>query len=324
MSKAIPPVPKPRGFHVDRHRSGIRTYTGLSAMSGYLISFVTHLLLFIGLAIGVTRGIPSDKLVVTVSNSQFLSDDDLDLTSDFSVQPTPLVTDEPVPSIVEPEFAVAPKMEVELPDLEQQIGTSGNVKGELAKATARDGSNRKGLSGMGGGSSFFGIESAGEKFVFIVDSSRSMQGKRWEHANKELLRSISELGPDQKFFVICFDYVARPAFDLLPENIKFLTASNNSRRRIRQWIQSLDLGSNTRPADAMRLALALRPDAIYLLSDGELEDDTYEMLALANHDASTGKVIVPIHTISLYSTSGRELLELIASNNGGKFVNVDK
>jgi von Willebrand factor type A domain len=325
MSIETSQEPTPSVIAGDRSLSSSRPYSSISACLAYSVSFVTHAVILVGLALGVTKGIQSDNVVVSVSNATYSPDDVVELNSDFSIKSAPPVSEESLPSIAESEFASAAPIQIELPVIEQELGANNaSLQGELAKATARDSLKKKGLSLNGSGSSFFGIESTGEKFVFIVDSSRSMEGKRWEHANKELFRSIAELGPDQKFFVICFDFAARPAFDLLPSNIKFLSSSNNSRRRIRQWIQGLGLGSNTRPAEALRLALALQPDAIYLLSDGELEDDSYEMLALINHDVSTGKAIVPIHTISLYSTSGRELLELIASNNGGKFVNVDK
>jgi hypothetical protein len=299
-------------------------YLGLSACSSYLVSFIVHLLLIIGLAIGVVHGVSSDVVLLSLSTSGQVDSDDQDIDADFSIDSSPAIELEESPASVQSTLTSVTDMELVLPEVEQSLASSasGGVSTALGMADSVQGGKKNGKSLAGSGSSFFGIESSGEKFVFVVDSSRSMEGKRWMQANKELMRSVTALGPTQKFYVICFDQVARPAFDLHPSEVNFLASSNNSRRRLKQWIQNLTLGSNTRPAEALRMALALKPDAIYLLSDGELEDESYQMLATANHDPKTGQTIVPIHTISLFSTAGKELLELIASNNGGKFVHV--
>ena len=61
------------------------------------------------------------------------------------------------------------------------------------------------LSGSGGGggierggATFFGTTVPGTRFVYVVDASRSMAGNRFRKAKHELVRSVSNLRPDQQ------------------------------------------------------------------------------------------------------------------------------
>ena len=56
----------------------------------------------------------------------------------------------------------------------------------------------QGLLGSARGS-FFGIEAGGHEFVYVLDVSGSMQGRRFDRASEELLRSVEQLGPHQRF-----------------------------------------------------------------------------------------------------------------------------
>jgi hypothetical protein len=65
----------------------------------------------------------------------------------------------------------------------------------------------------------------------------------------------------------------------------------------------------------------LRPDAVYLLSDGELQDDTRGYL-LRNNRERSGRQPVPVHTVSAGMLFGAQLLQVIAQENGGQFQQV--
>jgi len=167
---------------------------------------------------------------------------------------------------------------------------------------------------------FFGIQIVGERFVFVVDSSTSMQGRRWESACGELLRSLKELGPGQQFYLVCFDKLTKPYRGETP---RYLRSTQQQLRQVRSWLRQLDLGPNTLPRGAMELALAMEPDAIFLLSDGEFRDDTLEWLRLVNGYLDSGQRVIPIHTVSLLSHEGRWTLQTIAAENQGTFVAID-
>jgi hypothetical protein len=63
----------------------------------------------------------------------------------------------------------------------------------------------------------------------------------------------------------------------------------------------------------MSQALALRPDAIFLLSDGEFPDGTVEAIVKKN----TRKV--PIHCIDLAGGAAGDQLQRIAHESGGRY-----
>jgi hypothetical protein len=172
------------------------------------------------------------------------------------------------------------------------------------------------------GTRFFGSPAYGKKFVFVVDSSTSMRGIRWTTATQELMASLTNLITDAEFFVICFDIVEHPMFDQYPPDNRYLKGNPETLQRVEQWILSLELGHNTYPARALEIAIDMKPDAIFLLSDGKIRDNSVELLRIMNRSRETGKVRIPINTILLMSTEGQPQLQTIAEENGGKFRNV--
>lgn len=175
--------------------------------------------------------------------------------------------------------------------------------------------------GYGRGASFFGSHAYGDRFVFVVDSSSSMTGVRWNSACNQLIKSIEQLDSGQEFFVICFDYQTTFLFNLPPHRLKYSAKSEKSVRGVRTWLQSRTLGRATMPAEALQVALSLNPDAVFLLSDGELQDESLLMLRMINAPNTTTRQI-PINTISLFSGEGWWTLQQIAADSGGSFTPV--
>jgi uncharacterized protein with von Willebrand factor type A (vWA) domain len=170
------------------------------------------------------------------------------------------------------------------------------------------------LAGQGGGSigggsaSFFGLRASGGKFVYVVDYSGSMVGERLDTAKRELTRSIRALDRHAKFFIIFYSDTAEamPAKNLV-------RASPENCRHYLEWAQNATCGQGTAPRDAMLQALALRPTAIWLLSDGEFDPTVADAIRQAN----TQKVT--IHTVALVSNSGEAVLRRIAEENKGQY-----
>ena len=63
----------------------------------------------------------------------------------------------------------------------------------------------------------------------------------------------------------------------------------------------------------MALALAMRPDAVFLLSDGEFPEGTVEAIARKNRRK------VPIHCIDLTGGDAGDQLRQIARDSGGQY-----
>jgi hypothetical protein len=168
------------------------------------------------------------------------------------------------------------------------------------------------------GATFFGSYAQGRKFVFVLDSSTSMQGDRWPRACQELMYSIAKLEDGQEFLVLCFDHRTSCMLNLPRNRVEYFSNTPEVRAELQAWLSQHRLGPATHPANAMALALKLDPDAIFLLSDGELQDDTLFMLRRMNNGRSSfGQT--PVHTIALMSHYGVATLRLIAGENGGTF-----
>jgi hypothetical protein len=210
-----------------------------------------------------------------------------------------------------------PSLDDSLPSL--PVGTSSHAASQVAQAGgARGATGSGGIEGAGAGASFFGVSALGSRFVFVVDSSTSMRGMRWESAVEELQRSIESLSPDQRFAVICFDHDTYPFQNRSGAHDGYFMASRKSQLKLRAWLRHHELGYETFPGVALRIALGMNPDAIFLLSDGQIHDPSLEWLRQWNL-GSDGLPRIPIYTISLHSTQGAQTLRQIAQEHGGQF-----
>ena len=162
---------------------------------------------------------------------------------------------------------------------------------------------------------FFGAASAARSFVFVVDLSGSMQtNRRFDRLVNELTATIQTLSAEQQFSVVFFNDHPLPLFS--PRASQGLIPANkgNKQRAIR-WIRSRRPDGLTNPDLALEMALAMRPGAVYFLTDGEIVggDRLLERLARWN-DAGT-----PIHTLAFESREGEETLMRIAEQSGGTY-----
>lgn len=171
------------------------------------------------------------------------------------------------------------------------------------------------------GTRFFGIQATGKRFVFVVDSSSSMKWAKWRRACSELVASIESLGPDQSFCVFFFDAVPHLMFNQRPTELQMVPANSNNIIRLRRWMASVSFGDDTRPLAAVRQALALQPDAVFLLSDGEFHDPTLAYFRINDTRRTEGLLSRPIvvHTIGFKSQVGQATLREIADETGGTY-----
>ena len=171
-----------------------------------------------------------------------------------------------------------------------------------------------GLQGSGGpqgtgGASFFGLEAKGGKFVFVVDRSGSMSGSPMEAAKSEIIRSIMSLDDNMEVCVLFYD----DNF-LMMDDGRLLKASKANKNKILSWVGQVASGGGTDPSAAMAKALSLKPDAIWLLSDGQFSSEIATMIGQQNH---RGRVMIP--TIAFFSREGEAVLRQIATENRGRY-----
>ena len=159
---------------------------------------------------------------------------------------------------------------------------------------------------------FFGVKATGRNFVFVVDTSGSMSiNDRYLRCRAELLRSIGALKYGQKYFVIFFN---SQTF-VMPEN-KLVDARPAQITKTQEWCKLAVPSAGTEPWDGLARALRMKPDAIYLLTDGDF--DPMVVQRVANAQPQTKKI--PIHTICFESLQGSINLETIAKLTNGTYM----
>ena len=176
--------------------------------------------------------------------------------------------------------------------------------------------------------SFFGVSANGKQFVYVLDMSTSMGERtrygrtRFQVAAQELMRCVDALQSDQEFYVILFCY--RTLFfstdnSSTPTLVK-ATAAN--KRLLKVWLSQIRLNSGTDPRLGVLTALRLQPDAIFLLSDGELNGQRRNLHRLPGNPPLESIISghrrgTPIHTIAFEDEGNRARLRRVAESTDG-------
>ncbi len=193
--------------------------------------------------------------------------------------------------------------------------------------------------------SFYGIETRSKRIVYILDISGSMQwrlvayasgGKapraapkgerKFDHAVKELKRSITSLPKDAKFNIVCYSDIVRVWQKTL------IDASPEQKEKAFKWVDGAVVSGATNIFDAVERAFGiagrgardkrygLAADTFYLLTDGRpnrgrvIEPDA--MITEIGRLNKFKRVV--IHTIGLGRDADWEFLEDLAEQSGGQ------
>ena len=263
---------------------------GRTSLVGSLCSVIVHMLLLIslGLLFVVAEPPGAMELAMTIANT---SEPESFESFNVSIEPSTAeaaasssqnLTDKIPLEIVEPELDLELGAELAVVELVDPVaGLNDAVKSPGGKESGDKSNSKRG--------SFFGAQAYGDEFVYVVDMSTSMGERssygrtRFEVARRELLRSINELKPSQKFCVFMFCYRTRVMFDQRP---RMLRATSSNKHRLAMWVKTLTLGAGTDPRLGTMMALRLKPDAIFLLSDGEFNGQAKNLHAIRKIDRS--------------------------------------
>lgn len=190
-------------------------------------------------------------------------------------------------------------------------GAGGNDLVGLGDVEGGAGSGGSGLSSKKA-TEFFGIEGYGQKFVYVVDCSGSMnEAGKFQRAVYELLQSIEQLKSDQQYFVIFYNHLSYPM-----NSPGLVRATKEQFEKTRNWVSFAMPQGGTVPQPALLEALKMKPDAIFFLSDGLFDSSTERVVRTANRGKHTR---IPIHTIAFVNRENEALMRMIASNSGGKY-----
>ncbi|KKM44818.1 hypothetical protein LCGC14_1561480 [marine sediment metagenome] len=158
---------------------------------------------------------------------------------------------------------------------------------------------------------FYGIPSgSARKIVYVVDRSTSMTNELGA-VKRELKRAISTLTEGKSFHVIFYD--SGPPTEMPPRGL--VQATSERKQAAYAFINRIAAGGGTEPAPALDRALDLKPDVIYLLSDGQFPESAVARITGRNAGKGTA-----INTICFQNRSGETLLRKLAASNSGTYV----
>jgi hypothetical protein len=168
-------------------------------------------------------------------------------------------------------------------------------------------------TGRGGLDDIFPPDEEARKIVFVVDRSGSMTDSI-DYVKEELKGSIGELAEKKEFHVLF--YSSGPCVEMPTRRL--VDATKRNKAFAYEFIDGIIAQGGTDPSDALRRAFAVRPEVIYLLTDGEFDRAIVGLVRGLN---AGGRVRV--HTIGfLYTwpgTSAEGVLKQIAVENGGNY-----
>jgi hypothetical protein len=190
------------------------------------------------------------------------------------------------------------------PDKVQSFSTFGGIQMPSVPRNSDNGSDN--VEGDGE-ISFFGVEGKGSTIIYVIDMSGSMAGYRLERAKKELWESVKHLNRSQSFCILFFHGQM-----VAPMGVQVARATPAIKRKTWDALSLVEAFDGTDPSDAVQAAISLRPDVIYVLSDGEFEPEAVPAVASMNKDAG-----IIINTIGFQIDA--QSLRQIAQENRGEY-----
>jgi hypothetical protein len=183
-----------------------------------------------------------------------------------------------------------------------------------------------------------GIPTSAKNIVYILDFSSSMRNEdgRESLLKRELAQSIQSLRDGCKFTVILFGVSPANGAKLvespnksgtvftnalpMPPKGEWLAATAANRDATIRWVaqHESDPAGGSGTWDSMRLALQMKPEAIFLLTDGEFDSSDIAML---RDEIATGNkdLLTQINTIAFASENDVQSLQAIAQENNGTY-----
>ena len=169
-------------------------------------------------------------------------------------------------------------------------------------------------------------QTSARRIVFILDASGSMLGA-YPTAVQEVINSISRLSEEQQFAVVAFQGGEAFLAQEMPLRRAGPTFGQQGIESLKNWmLDEVTPSQNSDARKAIRVALALRPDTIVIVSAGLLgivdkpaDRDALlaDLDALNPRDARTGRRKVQIGCIHLMEAEPLGALEAIAREHGG-------
>lgn len=168
-----------------------------------------------------------------------------------------------------------PPVPLDLPEPIATIGSSGRPLPESSASPSELLPDNPAVAepiatGAGQGqTSMFGIRDSGQRFVYVIDSSGSMYGDPMRVAKAELIASLRSLNRSQEFAIIFYNKAPHVMELRGHEGERLYRATDYNRAAANDFIYREQPQAGTDHMLALRLALGLKPDVIYFLTDAK-------------------------------------------------------
>jgi hypothetical protein len=201
--------------------------------------------------------------------------------------------------------------------------------GDSPSSGSSSGSRPRGISGKGNQAqtSVFGSHGTGNKFVYVFDRSNSMndfEGRPLAGAKRELTASLGDLDRIHQFQIVFYNdrpTVFNPHY---PQSPRMLFGDAATKRRAEDFVRRMDAGGGTRHMEALKLALGMRPDVIFFVTDaGEPQLSAKELEDILRRNERVGATINAIEFGVGPDPGGTNFLVRLAQQNHGEHVYVD-
>lgn len=214
---------------------------------------------------------------------------------------------------------------LELPGLASQQSPLAGVGDDLLEALPGANSLTEGTTQgreIGGQvtTEIFGVKGTGNRFVYVFDKSDSMngyEGRPLRAAKQALLASLESLGEVNQFQIVFYNN-DRDIFRRGNEASMFF-GTPEVKQAAQRFVQGVTASGGTDHLQALRHALALKPDVVFLLTDAEGGFTSSELSQIAGWNRS-GAVINAVEFGQGSNDDADRSLEALVREHRGQYV----
>ena len=214
-----------------------------------------------------------------------------------------------------------------LPSAEEFASGAGAISDVLPSAgdlTSGLGGGRNGGYGGQAQTQVYGLSGQGSKFIYVFDRSGSMSGyggRPLRSAKAELIASLQDLERVHQFQIIFYNQDPQ-VFALRGRAPRMEYGDDGGKAAATKFIQGIVASGGTEHLRPLRMALALRPDVVFFLTDADEPQLNADELAEIQR-ANKGTQINAIEFGFGPESGDDNFLKRLARQNGGQHAYVD-
>ncbi len=150
--------------------------------------------------------------------------------------------------------------------------------------------------------------------IYVCDCSGSML-TRFDELRQEVVAGVKGLTAEQSFNVIFMGMNQAKALN----DDRLIPVTAEAKAKAENWVEGLSPRGQTEPITAMDIAFRQHPDVIFLLTDGDFNDNELVVKWIGEHNKDLRIRINTVAMITSPSENPEKVLTKIADDNGGTY-----